>query len=106
MFFLIRTENQLSEEYIKKYYDYIKEKAKKYLDIGSCLNIESKVKAKFFTNHSSKQLLSQLENLQNFFKKTLEVFFFANFFEVFSFEFEIFELNLKKKILFLLGYFY
>ena len=87
-FFLIRTENQLSEEYIKKYYNYIKEKAKQFLDKDSCLNLDSKAKAKFFASLSSKQLLSQLENLQNFFKMTLEVCFLLHiYFEVFSLEF-------------------
>ena len=66
----------LSEEFIKKYYNYVKEKASQYLDPNSCINQESKARAKFFANISPDELISQLVNIQNFFKITLEVQFF------------------------------
>lgn len=58
---------------MKKYYSYIKEKAQKYLDERSSLNIESKMKSKFFSGLSSQDLLEQMENIQAFFKTTFEV---------------------------------
>jgi len=63
----------LSEEYISKYYNFIKEKAQQYLVETSCFNQDSKGKGKFFATLDSKELIDQLLNLQNFFRMALEV---------------------------------
>lgn len=63
----------LCEEFVKLYYSYIKEKAQQYSDENSCLNIESKGKAKFFANLKTSDLLDQLENVQKFLKIAYEV---------------------------------
>lgn len=63
----------LSEEFINKYYQYIKVKAKIYQDENFCINKNSKGKAKFFSLLEANDLLEQLESVQNLFKSTLEV---------------------------------
>lgn len=63
----------MSEEFVKRYYNYIKEKARQFLQENTCFDLDSKMKAKYFASLEPKNLISQLENLQSFFRLAMDV---------------------------------